>query len=804
MNLKIYLLSGLLFTASASAYAQEEAKVVTLANDAGAVTWSQFVNAINNPSSIQGSADDTALKAAQAAYASNVAKQEEADNAYTVAAKAFSDAEAQLKKWQDDRQSLVSDQGNVSADLITEQGKTAKEPFEWLKTAYSNALTFYTDFEAGNTSSNAKIYYKEITGGGFGGGSTTLIVSFNESSANEGYSGATPLEFYNKYIGAGTQAIKSLKVYFGKNNEGAFNYTTTTDGILSVTAYTGGKDYLVQQALGAIEPLLNNENYTQYKNQAERDKLTNQLADLKDKINALSANIDGYTKPKEGAELSEQDRLRNASELAKDAKDKADATVATSEVAVKDAKDAYDKAVADSKDAALANYKEVVLTADVTATTTINKFDGTIYGGRHVITLSGIDQLFGTFDGILANLAVNGDVFRASTTKASYTNVAYWNGSTGAFRDDDHNRTAYDNLGQLGFKVRDLFGVDFATNKLAPNSETSKVYNLTVYENPRTTYNKYVQVKGDAFVGADNNNFTIPTNTFAKSETRDLTGFKNIFYDDNTCEEAVITDRETFYCPVDLQVTNLEYKRKFTTGMNAVCLPFDLTYDTNSQIEALCAFDKETPEKFYFKKTAEDIPANTPVLLVAKEGGFELSELSNVFLHQTPAEQMVMDEGDEEDPSKGYGLLKKATRDQFKGGASESYKVYGLKNNGMFGAASATALFPAFRMVLYSALAQESGQMSAPRRIGILDEKGVEITDAITTGIDDVYNDGTELDITVAAGEIVISSAKDLGEVTVYSVDGKVAAVADVAAGTTTVNVQNGLYIVLGKKVMVK
>ncbi|MDE7407926.1 MAG: hypothetical protein K2M76_05845, partial [Muribaculaceae bacterium] len=71
-------------------------------------------------------------------------------------------------------------------------------------------------------------------------------------------------------------------------------------------------------------------------------------------------------------------------------------------------------------------------------------------------------------------------------------------------------------------------------------------------------------------------------------------------------------------------------------------------------------------------------------------------------------------------------------------------------------------------------------------------------------GIDNVELEGAMLDVVGAQGEIIITTEADYGKVEIYTVNGSVATVANVMAGTTTVNVPSGIYIVMGKKVMVK
>lgn len=799
----------------ATAYAQStEPTEVMLKDNKTKVSWSTFVNAINNPSSVQGTADRSKLTEAEEALTAAQDAQTKANAALPIAQKAYDDAEAQLKKWQDDRSDLQSEQSNVSANLTKAYGNTEMVQATWLSTAYANASEFYPAYDNDIQSSPARIYYKTET---TGRGKVKMIVSFNPEAYNDGYTAADEATFYELLEGDAAKTVANLSIYFGKKADGTYNYPATTDGIRVVTSYVSGNNSsLVLVALGDIENLLNTNKYAEFANQKDRETLEAQLDALTDSITKLTENIKAYTEAKTASETvtdtrSEQTKLREALTAAQAAKTAADEQVTTWERKVATETTNYNNAVAAASATALENYKTVTLTADVTANESIDSFDGTIFGGKHVIALGdGVTALFGTLSGVLTDAAVNGTICRANRN-ATFNNVASWanNANTfiGTFYDGHNNVTErIGTLGQLGYTARESFGVNFADNKLVALTAASKVYSITEYQ-PNSTKHYYVQTLADSKFYTENNaEYSIPVNTFVKSDSYDLEG-DNIFYEDNSCPNVVIEDEDNvaFYCPVDLQAGKVTYPREFHAGMNSVCLPFEITYDSNENIEALCTFDKETDVKFWFKKDGQKADANTPILISAK-ADFTLDNLNDIVIKQTPTTQMIIDEGDADDPSKAYGIFKKATRDQFQGGASEAHKVYGLTKSGTFQAAGDGVNFPAFRLVLYSANAQQSGPMAAPRRIGILDEKGIEITDGLTTGIDSVTTgeEASDLEITTGAGEITFTAAADYGRVEVYTLDGKVAAIAKVAAGTTTVNVQNGVYIVMGKKVMVK
>lgn len=759
-----FTLLSLLLAGGATAYAQStEPTEVMLKDNKTKVSWSTFVNAINNPSSVQ--ADRTALDKAKKDYTADSLAYVSADALETETRTVYETASKNLTQWQSRLQTLNS--------------STDKTPEDWLKESQENALAFQKAFDllededyTGNT---VMVYYK-ITGTR----QKSLYLSFITPPTEEGYNPSVgETAFYEALSGT---SFKNLYVYLG------VNYTSTSnDHNLRVNSFSGNFDSSINNAVDAIETLVNSGRY---------DKNAAEIADL-------SAKIAEYTTTDDKGE-TKLDQLLADYQAAQAAKTAADKKRSDSEKAVTAAQTAYEAASA----TALENYKTVTLNAYVTATETLDTFDGTIYGEGHVITLGdGVTALIGTFSGGVANAAVNGPLCKLNSN-ASFNNVAIWANGTGTFYDGHNNVTErIGTLGQLGFTARETFGVNFADNTLVAlnKNEASKVYSITEYQ-PNSTKHYYVQTLADSkFYTENNTEYSIPVNTFVKSDSYDLKG-DNIFYEDNSCPNVVIEDNAaSFYCPVDLQAGKVTYPREFHAGMNSVCLPFEITYDSNENIEALCTFDKETDVKFWFKKDGQKADANTPILISAK-ADFTLDNLNDIVIKQTPTTQMIIDEGDADDPSKAYGIFKKATRDEFQGGASEAHKVFGLTKSGTFQAAGDGVNFPAFRLVLYSATAQQSGPMAAPRRIGILDEKGIEITDGLTTGIDSVTTgeEASDLEITTGAGEITFTAAADYGRVEVYTLDGKVAAIAKVAAGTTTVNVQNGVYIVMGKKVMVK
>ena len=474
---------------------------------------------------------------------------------------------------------------------------------------------------------------------------------------------------------------------------------------------------------------------------------------------------------------------------------------------------AVNKAQDDANAAERAAYQDVTLKGDITIDKAITAtYTGTIDGDNNIITVATTDGYgFKTFSGNLSNVAINGTL-GDRLNNASFSNVIAWRGSgkQNTYYPTVGTPTTYTSLGALGYAVRDEFGVDFAKSQIAKLSDETIVYNITVNNSATQNTQAYVVNKNSKLIGNGGAEVSIPQNRFAKSA--DALSFNNVYYaDDNNnlvCDNAVITDKVNFYCPEDITATSVEYTRTFSAGLNAVTLPFEVSKDNFAagNVIALSTFDRETPEKFFFTiQSSNPIPANTPMLLVGKEGvaDFTFDNLQDVAISKT-TQNIVSYEGANDDASKVYGNFIKATRSEM-AGESQGFKVYGL-SGGKFVVAGESATFAPFRMAVASGLvASQSEAQKAPRSVAFLDEKGVEVGDLLT-GIDSIVADEEALafDIVAGQGEIIFTSDSDFGKVEVYTLDGKVAAAVNVTEGTTSVNVQKGLYIVMGKKLVVR
>lgn len=494
-------------------------------------------------------------------------------------------------------------------------------------------------------------------------------------------------------------------------------------------------------------------------------------------------------------------------------KEIADSNVTKAENALNSATAAAQKEADDiATTKALESYQSVTLTADVIATQSIAKpYAGTIKGDLHVINVQGVSVLFDEFDGKLQRTAINlpaKGAFAGNTTTASqFSYVAAWNGNNYARYYGENGLVTCTSLGELGYTARDFYGVDFATNKLVVRDDDTKVFSIAVQETDGAKPQTYVTYNGTSFIGKNGATVTIPDNRFALSADADIADLNggapaNVYYGtpgNYICDNAVVVDKVQFYAPVDMTVGAVSIDRKFKKGYNSVCLPFAFSKDDAAGISALCTYDSESPEKFFFQIKEEAIPANNPFLMITSQEVTVTEPINNVTIKATPAKMYFSLEGETPDDL-SFGTFAKLNATSF--GASGSYKIYGL-NGDKFQAAGTNAMFSAFRMAIRSEIvANQQEADNAPRRIALLDSRGIEIGSGLE-GIEGVES-GSSLDIATGVGEIIFTSEADYGKVEIYSIDGRVVAVADVMAGTSSVNVAKGVYIVMGKKVMVK
>lgn len=797
-------LSALLLGAGVMAFAQNQANVIQLGNNGGTTTWKDFAEVIN------GTAKPTVEVGDTAAW-SKVKLELDTLNA---AQKAFDDQQLKVDAAQED---YDTENGKIKGleDALARVQPQTRIPkysdYDWFnsqRSDYNKVLDYVTN----GTGSEPNITYF-LTAGLI----KALYLSFDgetpvypvktvnaENIVTAEWKTVTISEFYTSVIESTTK-VSSVKVFMGfaegsTSDAPKYNYTVGTYGYMSVSGFTSSEKEGMFDAIA-----------TTFETMAMQDASATPVP-TQAYITAQT-NLENQEKVV-AAKLATLNAEKKTLATLQKALDNANADVETAKAAYKKQMD--DIATAQSN--ALTAYQNVTLTGNVVADTPITAadFKGTIDGAGYVITTTSQTALFKKFTGQLSNAAVNG-TFAGSLVGATFDNVAFWDGSEGRFYNEKGTETDYTTIGSLGFAARKKFGVDFTDKGLLTKLTTeSKVYSLSVYNGPNNTPQQNFVVwnseknsmTGQTPTGAIGA-VTIPTNNFAKSATDDVPAIPNVYYTaqggNNICAKVVINGDKVnkepipnFYCPEDITATELTYNRTFNEGMNSVCLPFVLT--KTDKIDALCTYDRETEQGFVFTYVQDEVAANTPMLMkpTAAMNGMELS---NVQLNRTNSTQITEATGNEQTKSACFGTFKRITSGQFAGGSTAN-SVWGL-NKGEFQLAGTTATFSPFRIGIVS----YANPSNAPRRIIIKNEEGTDITDIIMGGGESGVNDLQEtaaFSVEGGQGEIVITSDADFGNAAVYTIDGKVVATANVVAGTNTIDVQKGLYIVMGQKVMVK
>lgn len=736
-----FALCAMLLGASSSAFAEDQMVNEVTLGDGSTTNWAGVVSAIN-----------TGTSALEQEYNDSVA----AANKWLGI---YNELKDQLASLKDQRNNLPN--------------KYTVEPKSWLKTVYEKATEFqgyYNTYRTsgGTTDPSTTVYYK-ISQTDF---EDALYVSFVAQTLgdqeNSWKKASNISTIYNAVKAAMTtpNVIEETYVYLGEEYPENNGNLTVANGTVRV---------LANNIVAAITNLTTQAAYQTNVPTAEYNELTNQ-------INAIENGTPAVGNPgEEGYVPAVPSKLSVAKGLMDNANTKA-ATLKT------------------DLDNFAVKYNTITLLADVTVETSISKaFNGTIYGKGFVINAN-VNPFSGAFTGTLTNAAVNyskGGKFAESTNGAKFEDVVSWNGTTGAFYDANGVRTAYSEFGELGMAARELFGVNMTTAKFVKLDDSNKLYKLTVYNSATqqaTTYKVGSELEDD--------NLLAP-NVFAQSATADVKGMglTNVYYgSSNTCENVVITDKTNFYCPTDITAVQTTYNRTFTGTKNVACLPFELTTNMAEGLQYVCTYNEELAGKFWFTEVASGVAANTPVLLVGTSD-FELGVPANTIIAKTPDSQIVMEEGNTNEPSKAFGLFKKAYAGEINGKSNEA-KVYSLSGDDFkfVPTNNATKPFSPFRMVVYS---ESASVNKAPREIVITDENGVEISDIESSAVENVMADAN-FSIVAGQGVINFTSEADYGNVEIYSINGNVAAVADVVAGTTTVELEKGIYVVMGKKVLVK
>lgn len=800
-----FALLGLLFTGGVAAYAAGDQNKVTLKSGAEKL-WSEVVSALNNPDvkvpqdvadaleKAQGDYDD-AVEAQTSAPAAASAKLKELEAAETAA----EGAAKELKDLTDQRDHMLpSEKEESKLPELLEQSITNAKTFQ---TAFNFYYDADDDEDDGGTKTVALSYY--VTGNDTKGYGLYLSFIPTTDSPNATKWIANPI--LNDFVKAlKGKEFGSVAVYLGKDPKTGAFYSGSSNGTANVVSDYKYSRSLMDVVVNFLVSLRTNKDYVVTGPTAAYTKLLGEI----ETAQAEATRTAGIVSSLEKEYRNLQNEATNAP-----------AILASATAALNTAQKNYDEAKAKAEANAFAEYSEISLKGDVTVETPIKSYNGTLNGNGYVISLGqDVNHVFDSLTGKLVNVAFNGTI-SDDMAGAKFATVATFIGNTGAFRDAEGVRTSVEGAGEFGMMIRTKFGMDLVNSKLVSLSDESLVYDITICKK-EGDQQEYVNLINDTFYNASySEGLVIPANTFVQTKTSEaaIRALDNVVYN-GKCQSVVITDTQVvdgknvyspFYCPMDITAEEVSYTRTFKKGTNAVCLPFEISYYgigfTKEQVH-LCEYDKESKDKFLFKVNGQSLAANTPGVIVVdnKMEPFQLNIPKGTTIKKTPEKQIVSTTGADGE-SIAFGTLRTCDREDFQGADDTAHKVFMLvtasDGTQSFKAMSATSNIAPFRTVVYSA----DGRDKAPARsIAIVDENGVDITDQVT-GIKNIQSE-TELPFEVIGGngEIIIEAEADYGQVEIYSVNGAVVANANIVAGTNNVNVNKGIYIVLGKKVVVK
>ena len=415
--------SGMLLAAGLSAYAEGE---VLISGATEPISWTQFVNVINDDQTVTGDAEafktknpnNSAVKALATAETNEATASEEKETADgTVSTKAtelktaegtlepfteaIDEAEAALKakedelaQWKEDlsgyNNSVTRYSGQVTS--LTTQLDEAKDELSaaqkrldavasttqekvypiWLETAFTNSQLFSSVYSK-RTDTSADIWYKYEY-------NEDLYLSF---TSQEGYDKLNAVEFRAKFVNdASKNPVLYLYVDYGKTGD-EFNYKGSPDGIELITNYTGTAAYIVQLAVGAVKSVHDDTSYysskpvTTYNDpdgtlqkavtdaQEKVDELTAQRKTANANLTTANSNVDTTQGKIDGYTVTKGEDGKTEQQTLKDAVETAKNNAADAEKAVAEAQKAYDDAVAiaTAKATALTTAQNAVKTA---------------------------------------------------------------------------------------------------------------------------------------------------------------------------------------------------------------------------------------------------------------------------------------------------------------------------------------------------------------------------------------------------------------------------------------------------------
>lgn len=471
-----------------------------------------------------------------------------------------------------------------------------------------------------------------------------------------------------------------------------------------------------------------------------------------------------------------------------------------------------------------ATFKNLILTDNINSLP--DGFTMGVWGEDYVFNGNGYSieststSLFGTNNGVIENLGVlGGNVVTRNngTIKNSYEKPSGSNLYN--IYDEDGNRTSNQQLSaELAHKLRNTFGMNLSSGTLSLSKVTNdnKVFMVQ--------YATHEDKTGTTFYTNINNGYISqsPVSDFEKknifyyvedADGREMTQSANVVCKNGNvyeCSTAVITDKGDnmgIFILKDFTAAKVDYKRNVTTDIASVCFPFTVDYDVMKAkgVKNVMQFNgvEAATGIYWFKYMTGSLLANQPYLVSfdAAPNSNVFDGLANVKFSATP-DVNLYELAPAVDNTVGGNLRGTLVQTTASVLAASQYDIYGYSaTTGDFVKMADKATFGVCRAYVRSPRSTAAAKSFA---LGFLDENGNVVNGGGTTGIGSIT--GTEdngFSVKGGNGMIYVNAGK-AQKVNVYTVGGSLVKSSTVEAGSASIPVASGMYIVNGKKVVVK
>ncbi|MDE7166617.1 MAG: hypothetical protein K2O17_06280, partial [Bacteroidaceae bacterium] len=458
--------------------------------------------------------------------------------------------------------------------------------------------------------------------------------------------------------------------------------------------------------------------------------------------------------------------------------------------------------------------------------------DYTINGNGHVITYpTGANgNLTGVNKGIINNLGVvNGNI---AATNGGTLKIAFetTDGKTyNIYTAEGKQEASLSMDSTLVGRARPYFGVLIDENgnfgKLDKKTAANTVYKAewtNAESKEKTTFYTNATYEDTEVIGLSYNPAKAMANTFTYVlETENLT-ITEQFTEKNVvvkgiCNNAKFTDNVAeggrIYIPKKFTAKELTYDRSFkSSALATVCLPFAVsakTLEENGVVKKMqFSYVETATNTYWFQHLGDDeaMKANEPYVLKFEDGfggGEIFADLTNIEVAATGSSinSLAVAPSNPGNGAEFLGVFESTNASKLMRGGYTLYGFINGKFSPMDAPDPASVKMLPFRT--YVRTRNENNAPAAPFILGELDEDGNIISDGDETGVNTAVKEADAFSVKGINGALVITTNKTQ-KVNVYTIGGSLVKATNVEAGSVTIPVAAGMYIVNGKKVFVK